>query len=66
LEMVDKEIKRPHSWFSCEVLTSHLVKKWSTKKSRGFLFDYFVKSFLHTMLRNGRQRNQEGSSLIIM
>jgi hypothetical protein len=33
-ERVDKEIKRPSSLFSCEVLTSHLVKKWSLKKSK--------------------------------
>jgi hypothetical protein len=35
LELVNKEIKRPSSLFSRIVLTSHLVRKWSTKKSNG-------------------------------
>jgi hypothetical protein len=47
--------------FSCGVLTSHLVKKWSTTISRGIPLCFLVKSLLHTWLRNGRQQFQEAN-----
>jgi hypothetical protein len=59
LELVDKEIKRPPSLFSCGVLISHLVKKWSTTISRGIPLFFLVESLFHTWLRNGRQQYQE-------
>jgi hypothetical protein len=61
LELVDKEIKRPPSLFSCGVLISHLVKKWSTTISRGIPLFFLVESLLHTWFRNGRQQFQEAN-----